>query len=122
MIKSIAAGQGLSVSNSTGSWPYFNNYNNSNSLAGTIKYDGQTQNIMVYDGTQWLNVPSNYPMIELSPDVHELLQWVKQKRDHDHKIKELAMKNDSVADALRQINMAKEQLDILVALSDNHNK
>lgn len=121
MIKSIAAGQGVTVSNATSSWPYFNNYNN-NSLVGTVKYDGQTQNIMVYDGTQWLTVPSYYPMVELSPDVHELLQWVKQKRDYDYKIKELAMKNNSVADALHQMNVAKEQLDMLVALSDNHKK
>jgi len=74
MIKNITGGQGVTVSNSSTSWPYFQNHNN-NPLTGTIKYDGQTQNIMVYDGSTWQTLPSSYPLIQLSPDVHELLQW-----------------------------------------------
>lgn len=119
MIKSIAGGQGVVVSNSTSSWPYFQNYNN-NSVVGTIRYDGSTQNIQVYDGNIWHTLSNLFPMIELSPDIHELLQWTKAQRDRDFKIKELALKNTSVADAKKQLDMAKEQLDILVALSDNN--
>jgi hypothetical protein len=116
MIKTIAAGQGLTVSGNM-SWPYI--YNNNNPIVGSMRYDGQTQSIMVFDGSSWIQFNTSYPLIELSPDVHELLMWVKQKRDREESIKELALSNSSIADASRKLNLAKEQLDILVALTDN---
>jgi len=100
------------------SWPYI--YNNNNPEVGSMRYDGQTRNIMVFDGNNWIQLSTSYPLIEISPDVHELLMWVKQKRDREERIKELANSNSSIADANRKLNLAKEQLDILVALTDNH--
>ena len=119
MIKAITGGQGITVSNSSTSWPYFQNYNN-NSVSGTVKYDGQTQSFMVYDGTMWQSLPSSYPLIEMSPDVHELLQWAKQKRDQEYKIKDLMLQYPTLADAKNQLDKAKEQFDILVALVNNN--
>jgi hypothetical protein len=117
VIKNISAGQGLTVTGNM-SWPYI--YNNNNPEVGSMRYDGQTRNIMVFDGNNWIQLSTSYPLIEISPDVHELLMWVKQKRDREERIKELANSNSSIADANRKLNLAKEQLDILVALTDNH--
>lgn len=118
MIKSITGGQGVTVSNSSPSWPYFQTYNN-NPLAGTIRYDGTTQNFMVYDGSTWQTLPTLYPLIELSPDVHELLQWAKQKRDQEYNLKELVNKYPTLEDAKKQLDKAKEQFDILATMLEN---
>lgn len=118
MIKSIAGGQGISVTNTGISWPFFQTYNN-NPLTGTVRYDGQTQNLMVYDGISWHVLTTPYPLIELSPDVHELLQWAKQKRDQEYNLRELVNKYPTLEDAKKQLDKAKEQFQILAIMLEN---
>lgn len=117
MIKSITGGQGITVTNSPLQWPYFQH--NNNSVAGTIKYDGQTQNFLVYDGVSWQTLHASFPLVELSPDVHELLQWAKQKRDQEYKIKDIIRKYPMLEDAKQQLDKAKEQFDILAIMLEN---
>lgn len=115
MIKNITGGQGVSVSNSSISWPYFQNYTNS-SLAGTVKYDGTSQNFMVYDGSMWHSLSASYPLVQLSPDVHELLQWAKEKRDQEYKLRELVDKYPQLGVAKEQLDRVKEQFEVLYTL------
>jgi len=120
MIKTITAGQGLQVNNGYVSWPAF--YNNStssnNTLVGQVRYNGSSQNMEVYDGNNWITIPSSYPTVELTGEVQSALQWAREKIAEEARIKELAAKHPTVADALEAVKKAEEQVRIVAALVD----
>jgi hypothetical protein len=116
MIKNINGGNGITISNSYSSWPSFYNNNSGNSLVGQMRYNGSNQNIEVYDGNSWLMMNSNYPTIELNGDVQMVLNWARIKMSEEARIKELAAKHPSVADALAAVAKAEEQVKIVAAL------
>jgi hypothetical protein len=120
MIKTITAGQGLQVNHGYVSWPTF--YNNStssnNTLVGQVRYNGSSQNMEVYDGSVWLTMAAAYPTVELSGEVQSILHWARAKITEENRIKELADKHPSVADALEAVAKAEEQVRIVAALVD----
>lgn len=120
MIKTITAGQGLQVNNGYASWPAF--YNNStssnNTLVGQMRYNGSSQNMEVYDGIAWITIASSYPTVELTSEVQSVLQWAREKIAEEARIKELADKHPTVADALEAVKKAEEQVRIVAALVD----
>jgi hypothetical protein len=115
MVNNIVGGQGIIVSGSSSSRPYVNM---SMPSSGMVRYNGT--NFEVYDGSIWQIIQSSYPMIELSSDVHELLQWAKLKRDYEFKVKTMADKHPELADAANNLKRAQEQFDLLLALSQDH--
>jgi hypothetical protein len=117
MIKSIAGGQGIEVSNSGVSHPYFNM---STPSAGLVRYNGNNQNFEVYDGNQWMTIQPCFPLIQLTRDVHELLQWARERRDAEYRIKELVEKHPVLLDAKQQLDVATSQFEMLVNLVKNH--
>lgn len=119
MIKTINAGTGLTVQNSYTTWPQFYNNNSSNPLIGQVKYNGSSQTFEVYDGTSWLMMNSSYPTVELSGEVQSVLTWARAKMAEEYRIKELAAKHPSVADALEAVKQAEEQVKVVAALVDN---
>lgn len=118
MIKNINGGNGITVNNSYSSWPSFYNNNSNNSLVGQMRYNGSSQTVEVYDGNTWLMVNSNYPTIELSSDVQAVINWARAKIAEEARIKELAAKHPTVADALNAVAKAEEQVRIVAALVD----
>lgn len=120
MIKSITAGQGLQINNSYNSWPtFYNSVNtNGNTLVGQVRYNGSTQNLEVYDGSSWLVMSTAHPSIELSPHVQSIISWASVKMAEEARIKELADKHPTVADALKAVERAEEQVKIAAALVD----
>lgn len=118
MIKSITAGSGISVQNAHTNWPTF--YNNStssnNTLVGQVRYNGAGQYLEVYDGMNWLTMGSGYPTIELSPHVQAVVNWAQIKMAEESRLKELAAKHPTVADALEAVRRAEEQVQIVAAL------
>jgi hypothetical protein len=119
MIKSITAGTGLQVNNGYMSWPQFYNNNSANTLVGQVRYNGSSQNMEVYDGTTWLQMASSYPTIELNGEVQSVLQWARTKMAEEARIRELAAKHPTVADALDAVARAEEQVKIVAALVDH---
>ena len=121
MIKGINAGSGIQVSGNYGSWPtFYNNVNsNGNTLIGQVRYNGSSQNLEVYDGNSWLIMNSMYPMVELSPEVQSIINWARMKMAEELRIKELAAKHPTVADALKAVEKAEEQVRVVAALVDN---
>lgn len=115
MIKSIAGGQGIVVSGGSTGSPYIDMNRHS---AGMVRYNGS--NMEVYDGGSWLTISSSYPMIELSHDVHELLQWAKRKRDEEFRLKDIVDKNSAVKEAYDNLTKSQEQLEVLLALVKDH--
>lgn len=121
MIKSITSGNGIQINGGNYSnWPTFYNTPQStgNTAIGQVRYNGSSQNLEVYDGNSWLIMTSAYPTIELSPDVQSVLNWARMKMAEEHRIKELAAKHPTVADALLARDRAEDAVKIAVALCD----
>jgi hypothetical protein len=113
MIKTINAGAGIRVQSGYASTTYVNM---SNASAGMIRYNGNSNNLEVYDGSSWMTLNSAYPIIELDGDVLAVVNWAKEKMNKEAKIQELAKTNATVADALTAFEKAQEQLDIVATL------
>lgn len=118
MIKSINGSNGITINNSYSTWPQFYNNNSANTLVGQVRYNGSTQNMEVYDGNTWLTMSSGYPTIELSGEVQMVLNWARTKMAEESRIRELAAKHPTVADALQAVAVAEEQVKIVTALVD----
>ena len=121
MIKTISPGSGISVNGSQSTWPSF--YNNgatfNNTLVGQMRYNGSSQTMEVYDGMTWLSLTPSYPTVELTGDVQAILNWAREKIHEEARIKELAAKHPTVADALQAVAAAEEQVRVVAALVDN---
>ena len=113
MIKSISAGQGLVVHNGSPTTTYISPGAQS---AGMLRYSPNSGNIEVYDGIAWLTLSTSYTNIELSPHVQAVVAWAQGKMAEESRLKELASKHPSVADALAAVEHAQEQLDIVTTL------
>lgn len=121
MIKNISTGSGLQVGSNYSNWPSFYNTisGTGNNLLGQVRYNGTSQNFEVYDGMSWLTMTSSYPTIELQPHVQAVVAWAQTKMAEESRLKELAAKHPSVADALAAVKKAEEQVQIVAALVDN---
>ena len=119
MIKNITPGTGITVNNNYSTWPsFYNSPANGNSLVGQLRYNGSSQNLEVYDGNSWLMMTSSYPTVELAPHVQAVVTWAQIKMAEESRLKELAAKHPTVADALDAVTKAEEQLRIVTALVD----
>ena len=112
MIKSISAGPGLAVANGSTSYPYVNM---NNASAGMVRYNGNTQNFEVYDGSSWMAMYGTAATITLDYDVQTILNWAKDKMAEDQRLKELAQKHPGIRDL-------QEKLDVMIALVQQQEK
>ena len=121
MIKGLNTGTGLTVNNGYTSWPNFynNSASNGNTLVGHMRYNGSAQCVEVYDGMTWLSMGSSYPTIELAPHVQAVVTWAQTKMAEESRLRELAAKHPTLADALEAVKQAEEQVKIVAALVDN---
>jgi len=121
MIKGINGSNGVQVNGGYTSWPQF--YNNSsssnNTLVGQVRYNGSSQNMEVYDGISWLTLSSSYTTVELTPEVQSIVNWARTKMAEEQRLRDLAAKHPSVADALKAVKQAEEQVRVVAALVDN---
>ena len=113
MIKTINAGAGIRIQGNYVSTTYVNM---GNASAGMVRYNGNSTNMEVYDGSSWMTLSTAYPVVELDSDVLAVVNWAKEKMNKEAKIQELAQQNKSVADALEAVEKAQEQLDIVAKL------
>ena len=120
MIKGLNTGTGLQINNGYTSWPNF--YNNAatsgNTLVGQLRYNGNSQNLEVYDGVSWLIMQSTYPTVELAPHVQAVVAWAQTKMAEESRLRDLAAKHPAVADAVDALAKAEEQVRIVAALVD----
>ena len=115
MIKSIySTGPFLQVNGGNPGTPYINPTGGGAGV-GNMRYNPNSQNIEVYDGYTWIIMSSYTAQIGLSSDAVELLEWARQKRTEEAKIKALADKHPGIKDL-------KEKLDIMVALVKDYDE
>jgi hypothetical protein len=114
MIRNLTAGYGLQISGNTGySAPYIDATRPS---AGMVRY--LNNNLEIYDGSNWMTMQSSYPQVEFSGEVQSILAWARGKMAEEARVKELADKHPTVADALEAVKQADEQVKIVAALVD----
>ena len=112
MITHIAGDKYLQV---TGvSKPYI--YANSGMPNGAVMYDINTQKYKVNNGSSWVDCES-YANITLSMEAHRALDWVSRQMRAEEEARTLAEKYVTVQDALDNLAVAQERLDIAIALA-----
>ena len=112
MIKSLSGGSHIQVTGASGFAPYVNM---SNPSAGMVRYNGNSQNLEIYDGSSWMAMYSSAANVSMDYEVQTILNWAKQKMQEDQRLKELAEKHPGIED-LRQ------KLAVMVALVQQQEK
>jgi hypothetical protein len=119
MIKSISSsGRYMQVSGGNAS-----TYINGNSGAqgvGNMRYNTSSQQIEVFDGSNWIMINMDYTSVGLNGEAESLLDWAKQKRNEELAWESLAKDNQAVKIALENLNKARQQLDITAKLARDY--
>lgn len=116
MIKGIITGQsgGYLTAGVSGYTPYISP-NSSNPMTGMIRMNGQQPE--VFDGNTW-QIIGAYGDVSLSQQAIQALDWCQRKMIEEAKIKELAEKSPTVADAFAAYTDAKNKLELVLTLTD----
>lgn len=119
MIKSInSGGRYITVTGGSPVHNYINLYSGLQGI-GNLRFNATNQNIEVWDGNIWMTLQMPYATVELDHEAISLLDWAKEKRAEEWKIKELIKTNPAVKLAYDNMLKAKEQLEIITILSKN---
>jgi hypothetical protein len=119
MINSIGSGPNggyLQVNNGYSSQPYVSSPNSNNPVTGMIRMNGS--HFEVFDGNSWLAFSGSSAEVSLSGSAISALDWCHKKMAEETRIRELAAKNVTIADALARYELAQEQLKVVLALTD----
>lgn len=100
---------------------YINNYAGSQGV-GNMRFNTNNQSVEVYDGSMWTNLNMGHATVGLNWEAEELLDWARQKRQEELEYKQLAEKHSAIQIALDNLKKAKEQLDVTIILSKEHNE
>jgi len=115
MIKNVyGSGRYLTTLNN-GATNYMNNFSGAQGL-GNMQFNTTTQRIEVWDGQMWQPLLMTDVSVSLTQDAVDAIGWVNQKRQEEHKIKELAEQHPAVADQLAAVREAEEKLRMVAAL------
>lgn len=116
MINNIYSGNGsayIQVSGYNGN-PYVS-VDHSNPATGMIRMNGN--NMEVFNGSGWLTFGTSAE-VSLTGAAISALDWCQKKMAEETRIKELAAKSVTVADALAKYELAQEQLKMVLTLTD----
>ena len=119
MIKTITpAGRYTQVQGSQGSMPYISPGSQS---AGMMRLNTSTQNVEVYDGAGWQQIPNDYVQVGLTPEAESLLDWARDEKYRQLKREGMIRDNPALQKAYEAIKRAEENFDILSKFVENDN-
>jgi hypothetical protein len=95
---------------------YIGNYSTNAPGVGNMRYNPNSQNIEVYDGSTWIILSAHHTNINLSDDAVSLLEWARKKRDEDLERERLAQTNPVIKDLVNQIKDKEEQIKVVQTL------
>lgn len=95
---------------------------NNRPLAGSVKYDGVFNSLMIFDGSTWQQMPHSYTTVGLTSVAEDAIVWATKKMLEEKMHKEMAEKHRAVQIALDNVEKAKQQLDVTIILSREHDK
>jgi hypothetical protein len=119
MFKGITGGQHIVVSNGNPMTPYIPAGNQS---AGMLRYNSNSQNIEVYDGSIWKELTASYASVDLNHDAQNAISWAKGKMKDEAELEKLAKEHPAINLALDNLKKAQRQLDATIILSKEHEK
>ena len=119
MIRNISGSKYIQVSGGMHTNPYISP---GASGAGMVRWSASMNCLEINDGNSWQQLHSAHPMIALTSDAETLLDWARTKRDEEWRIAALADKHPTVADALAAIQLAREKLQVVIALCNTDSK
>ena len=115
MIKSIhSSSPFLTVSGGNPGSTYMGNFNGTG--VGNMRYNPNSQNIEVYDGSTWIILSAHHANINLSDETVRLLEWAKKKMLEEAERNELAKTNPAINDLMKQIKDKEEQIYVVQKL------
>jgi hypothetical protein len=115
MIKSIhSSSPFLTVSGGNPGSTYIGNFNGTG--VGNMRYNPNSQNIEVYDGSTWIILSAHHANINLSDEAVSLLEWARKKRNEELDMERLAQTNSTIKDLVTQIKEKEEQIRIVQTL------
>ena len=116
MIKSIQTNSPfLTVSGGNPGSTYIGNYGNAPGI-GNMRYNPNSQNIEVFDGTNWVIIQSNHAYISLDAQAVSLLEWARKKRDEEYEMERLAESSPVIKDLINQVKEKQEQIKVVQTL------
>ena len=117
MIKSIhSSSPFITVSGGNPGSTYIGNYSTNAPGVGNMRYNPNSQNIEVYDGSTWIILSAHHTNINLSDEAVGLLQWARKKRDEELELERLAQISPVIKDLVNQIKDKEEQIKIVQTL------
>ena len=119
MIKGLTGIKGIKVEDGDTSVPYIN-ANPANPITGMVRVWGT--DMQVFDGTSWLTMKTSYASVGLDPVAQEAVDWAKRKMQEEKDLLQLSKENPAVQIALENLKRAREQLDVTIILSKEHEK
>ena len=116
MIKSIhTTGPFITVSGGNPGTTYIGNYGNMPGV-GNMRYNPNSQNIEVFDGSIWVILSAQHATINLSDDTVSLLEWARRKRNEELDMEKLAQTNPTLKDLVTQVKEKQEQIRVVQTL------
>ena len=115
MIKSIYTnGPFLTVSGGLPASTYIGHGNGPG--VGNMRYNPNSQNIEVFDGSSWVIMHTASASISLDGDAVSLLEWARKKRNEELEMERLAETNATIKDLITQVKEKQEQIRIVQTL------
>lgn len=119
MIKGInSSGRYVNVTGGMPSNMYIGS--NGGSGAGMIRYNTNTNNLEVNDGSVWRELSMSYATVELNPDAESLLDWARKERDRHQERERKIKENPALQKAYEAIQRAEENFDMLEAIAGDY--
>ena len=85
--------------------------------AGMLRFNGDTRNFEVYNGSSWMSMNGTSASVSMTPDAEQAISWAIQKMAEEKAWKELAENNQAVKIALDNLEQARQQLNITAKLA-----
>ncbi len=83
---------------------------------GNMRYNPNSQNMEVFDGTNWVIIQANHAYVSLSSDAISLLEWARKKRDEELEIERLSESSPVIKDLINQVKEKQEQIKVVQTL------
>jgi hypothetical protein len=111
MIKGITGGKYVSVTGGNISSPHISP---GATGAGMVRWNSNMNQLEVNDGNSWIAITASYANVELTPEVVELLDWAKERRAEERRVKELCEKYPA-------LQKAKDNFDLIFNIIKDEN-
>jgi hypothetical protein len=89
----------------------------SNHSAGMVRYNGNIQQMEVYDGATWLQLTSDHAYVGLNQSATAAITWALSKMAEEAELQHMAHDNPAVRAAYEAFKRAGEQLKTTIILS-----